>query len=111
MKFWSAIATVIALLALPLRAPAQPAATPGQISSEATLRSVGIEWPLTGDDNHDASCAVDYRVQGSPQWSQALPLLRVDYEGANTLAGSILFLEPGAHCVRLLQPLCSRVVA
>jgi hypothetical protein len=97
---WSTAAALF--LSLPLTAAAQPAATPGTVSNEVTLRSIGIEWPLTGDDNHDATCAVDYRVQGAPDWSSALPLLRVDYEGANTLAGSILFLEPSAdYDVRL----------
>ncbi|MBW2458817.1 MAG: right-handed parallel beta-helix repeat-containing protein [Deltaproteobacteria bacterium] len=93
-KLWSAAAAL--LICSPLTAAAQPATTPGQVTTEVTLHSIGIEWPVTGDDDHDATCAVDYRVQGAPDWSQALPLLRVDYEGANTLAGSILFLEPSA---------------
>jgi len=94
-KLWSAAA--FALLSWPGSAAAQSAATPGQVASEVTLRSIGIEWPITGDDDHDASCTVEYRVEGEPLWSEALPLVRVDYLGANTLAGSILFLQPGAN--------------
>ena len=33
---------------------------------------------------------------GTDQWYDFMPLYRVDYNGANILAGSILFLEPGA---------------
>lgn len=93
-KLWSAAALACSLW--PLSASAQDATTPGQVQNEVTLRSIGIEWPITGDDDHDATCTVQYRVQGEPTWSEALPLLRVDYLSANTLAGSILFLEPGA---------------
>ncbi len=66
---------------------------PGVVNSHATLCSIGIEWDIAGDDNHDAQCKVQYRIHGTGQWRDFLPLFRVDYNGANTLAGSILFLE------------------
>jgi hypothetical protein len=78
---------------------------PGELRSHATIQSIGIEWDIEGDANHNAVCPVQYRAQGSVAWKQALPLLRVDYFGwyadtkadraYNMLAGSILFLAPG----------------
>ena len=66
---------------------------PGTLSVHATLNSIGIEWQIIGDDNHDAVCPVRYRKLGESVWKNFLPLFRVDYNGANTLAGSVLFLE------------------
>ncbi len=66
---------------------------PGTLNSHATLHSIGFEWVISGDDDHDAQCFVQYRIKGTSPWKQFLPLYRVDYNGANTLAGSILFLE------------------
>jgi regulation of enolase protein 1 (concanavalin A-like superfamily) len=54
-----------------------------------------MEWDVAGDTNHNAFAAVDYRVQGVAAWSPALPLIRVDFNGDNMLAGSVLFLTPG----------------
>jgi hypothetical protein len=46
--------------------------------------------------------AVQYRIAGTTTWRSAMPLVRVDYNGFNMLAGSILFLGAGAaHEVRL----------
>ena len=69
--------------------------SPGQLTSHATVNSIGLEWEINGDDNHDAQCQIQYRISGRDQWHGFMPLYRVDYNGANTLAGSILFLEPG----------------
>ena len=77
------------------RAPASPSATPGELRSYATIHSIGIEWDITGDENHNAACQVQYRIQGTSTWKQALPLFRVDFNGSNMLAGSIFFLDPG----------------
>ena len=38
--------------------------------------------------------AVEYRAAGTSNWRSAMPLVRVDYNGANMLAGSIPFLSP-----------------
>jgi Right handed beta helix region/Fibronectin type III domain len=75
-------------------AHAQTPSTPGASRIYSTIYSVGVEWDIAGDDNHDASATVQYRVQGAGSWTAALPLVRIDYNGANMLAGSILFLTP-----------------
>jgi len=67
---------------------------PGTLRSYATIHSIGIEWDITGDDDHDATCQVQYRKQGTGTWKQAMLLFRVDFNGFNGFAGSILFLEP-----------------
>ena len=74
---------------------AQTSTTPSTLNTYSTVRSIGIEWVIVGDSNHNASVAVAYRVQGAATWSDALPLVRVDNANANMLAGSILFLAPG----------------
>ena len=71
-------------------------AVPGAIRAYSTLSSIGIEWDLSGDADHDASATVEYRLAGTSAWRPALPLVRVDYNGSNMLAGSILFLNPNA---------------
>ena len=78
------------------------AATPGTIRTYSTISSIGVEWNLGGDADHDAAAAVEFRVVGTSDWRAALPLVRVDYGGSNMLAGSILFLNPNtAHEIRL----------
>ena len=39
---------------------------------------------------------MEFRVAGTTAWRSALSLVRVDYNGSNMLAGSILFLSPNA---------------
>lgn len=76
--------------------------TPGAIRTYSTITSIGVEWSITGDANHNATATVEFRPTGTSAWSLALPLVRVDYNGANTLAGSVLFLSPGtSYDVRL----------
>ncbi len=70
------------------------ATVPGALRSYVTIQSLGFEWTITGDADHDATVAVEYRTSSSAPWKQALPLVRVDYNGSNMLAGSILFLSP-----------------
>lgn len=84
----------------------QPVSTPQELRITATHHSIGVEWDIEGDTNHDAKCAVSYRVEGKDKWLEALPLMRVDYAGwydknnaerpFNMLAGSVMFLLPGA---------------
>jgi hypothetical protein len=71
-------------------------AAAGAIRTYSTISSIGIEWDVIGDADHDATASVAYRVVGSTEWRSALPLVRVDYNGSNMLAGSILFLSPNA---------------
>jgi hypothetical protein len=88
-------------------APASPnAVLPGELVVEpATLINLGFEWLIQGDDNRNASVAVQFREPGDSQWRDALPLLRlhgeriyaesrVDVVVPNMFAGSILDLEP-----------------
>jgi hypothetical protein len=82
---------------------------PGKFVVEpATLISLGFEWYIEGDDNHNASVEVGYCKKGDRDWKKALPLLRIqneesitkflnnsiDYVTPNLFAGSILDLEP-----------------
>ena len=79
----------------------------GELRTRSTIHSVGIEWDITGDNNHNASCHIRFRKQGDAQWRPASRLLRIDYRGRyygtkvqasrhfNMLSGSVMFLEPG----------------
>ena len=74
----------------------------------ATLISLGFEWYIEGDDNHNATVEVSYRKKGDRDWKKGLPLLRIqneesitkflsnsiDYITPNLFAGSIFDLEP-----------------
>jgi hypothetical protein len=81
------------------------AVQPAELRTYSTLHSIGIEWEVTGDADHDAKCEVRYRKADAEPWRQALDLFRIDYHGwygdtkadraYNLLAGSILFLDPG----------------
>lgn len=69
----------------------------------ATRNSIGIEWDISADSNHNAQCQVQYRKRGNSIWQEGMPLFRVDFNGADMLAGSILFLEPSTtYDVQLL---------
>ncbi|PYR72210.1 MAG: hypothetical protein DMF86_24275, partial [Acidobacteria bacterium] len=89
MVLWSGIRPAIL-------AAQSNAATAGAIRTYSTISSIGVEWDIVGDANHDAAASVEFRVAGAAGWRLALPLVRVDYNGANMLAGSILFLSPNA---------------
>src|SRR6266545_4616647 len=82
------------------------AVTPGDFIVEPpTLINLGFEWKIKGDDNRNATVAVQYRKAGESQWREALPLLRIgdekvwrareflEYWTPRTFAGSILDLE------------------
>ena len=91
------LAWMFVLVCIVLSAPASAqsgAVSPGSLRSYSTIFSVGLEWDVSGDDNHDATAALEYRKTGTSTWQPALPLVRVDYNGSDTLAGSALFLAP-----------------
>ena len=72
----------------------------GQLRSYSTIHSIGLEWDIAGDTDHDAIGTIQYRVQGAGTWKPGFPLFRVDYtnpdgEAFNMFAGSLLFLNPG----------------
>lgn len=72
-----------------------------------TLMCAGFEWTISGDENRNASVQVRFRKNGSQEWKQGLPLLRIGgekvyghdqrwvYTTEHMFAGSILNLEPG----------------
>jgi hypothetical protein len=75
----------------------QNSTSAGELSSYQTINSIGMEWPITGDENHNAVCSVSYRIFESGEYKQALPLFRIDFNGFNMMAGSILFLQAGTN--------------
>ena len=95
---WPPVVRVFALVAiaasLPAHAHAQTATTPGTLSSYSTIHSIGIEWQVAGDTDHDATATIQYRPAAGGDWRQGLAPLRVDYNGFNLVAGSLFFLSP-----------------
>src|SRR5688572_19690908 len=92
VRRFSLFAAFIAVFAVNASAQSPTdAVTPGTLRSYSTIYSIGIEWDVTNDTDHDAAATVDFKVQGAATWRSALPLVRVDYNGVNRLAGSILF--------------------
>jgi hypothetical protein len=77
------------------------------ITELPTLISLGFEWHIDGDDNHNAVVAVSYRKKGEQAWKEGPPLLRLDHERLNEnalqyttpnmFAGSIFDLEPATE--------------
>lgn len=82
---------------------------------EPTLSSLGLEWDLTDDPEHDAYGLIRFRASDDVHWQRSLPLMRIDYRylsetltgysgipspgnplAFDMLAGSALFLDPGA---------------
>lgn len=71
-----------------------------------TLICAGFEWPISGDENRNASVAVQFRKKGTMDWKQGLPLLRIGdekiyghdqpwvYTVKPMFAGSLFDLEP-----------------
>ncbi len=97
-----------ACLSVPLEAvkAGEAFCTPGELRTDSTPMCISIEWDLTGDTDHDATCGVRFREEGTAEWKDALPLFRVDYQWwyntekadkpFNMFAGSIMFLKPGS---------------
>ncbi len=94
-------------------ANATDATTPGELRTYSTIHSIGVEWDIIGDANHNAVCKVQYQTTGGANaWKDAFALVRVHCFNAwgerkanrpyNMVAGSIFFLEPDtAYQVRL----------
>ncbi|NMC38547.1 MAG: hypothetical protein GYA41_09515 [Bacteroidales bacterium] len=85
----------------------QDSVKPGEFIIEpATLTCLGFEWYISGDDNRNAIVESEYRISGTREWKQALPLLRIggenvgreaehlDYIVPHMFAGSIVDLSP-----------------
>lgn len=100
-----------AMALLPARAAiAADATIAGEpVLEPPTLIALGVEWPITGDDNRNAEVSVSYRVKGAGAWKPALPLLRQQAEpvagvgeaftftGRNQFVGSVFDLQPGTE--------------
>ncbi len=98
---------VIASLFLNQFTQAQNSVQPGNFITEpATLINLGFEWQFTGDANRNATVETAYRIAGTKEWKEALPLLRLggerifrkaeslEYTVPDLFAGSILDLQP-----------------
>ncbi len=101
-------------------APPRNETVPGEFTIERpTLRSLGFEWQIEGDDNRNGVVTVTYRRKGDALWKAAQPLLRIHHEKiyvlqppknytcGNLYAGSILFLDPDTEyeaCFKLTDP-------
>jgi Chondroitinase B len=70
------------------------------ILDRPTLMALGVQLPVTGDDNYNATVTVRYRQSGTTTWKSALPLYRVHpetiyaYSIAPQFSGSIVDLRP-----------------
>lgn len=102
---WSGIGLFVVLLAqfVGARETANPAAIiPGNLLIDnPTLYHLAFRWPVSGDENVNATVQVSYRKSGQALWNPALPMLRiskqttgVDGVTGDLFAGSVLNLEP-----------------
>ena len=98
------------LILLSATASAQDSINAGRFTVEhPTLHNLGFEWSIIGDDNRNASVAVEFRKEGDSSWRDALPLVRIggervfrnrehlDYTVPDGFAGSILNLDSGTE--------------
>ena len=111
----AAVWLLMAFGTTPVLAAVGNATTPGDFWTEpATLISLGFEWRIAGDENHNAKVDVTFRKKGDKDWRKALPLVRsqhefigdsgpprpdfhpdpMKYPVPNMFAGSIFNLEP-----------------
>jgi hypothetical protein len=68
--------------------------SPGAMLTYSNIYSIGLEWDVLNDVDHDATAAIELRVAGAAEWQPAGSLLRVGHNGRNMLAGSVMFLAP-----------------
>jgi len=101
---WGLGSVMAALAASAAAAQAADAVAPGEVVIEpATLQAVGLEWPLSGDANRNATVSVRYRRKGTEAWREGPAPLRVggeetrylalDYTAPAMFAGSLFDLE------------------
>ena len=68
-----------------------------------TLMSLGVQLPITGDDNYNATVTLRYRKSGAVTWRTGQPLYRVHPESivgwtaTPQFAGSIIDLRPNTQ--------------
>src|SRR6478735_4353199 len=100
-----AVAGLLALFPVSATSLAANSTVAGEpLMEPPTLISLGIEWPIQGDDNRNAAVTVEYRKKGEAAWKRALDLLRLqgeesflrgalDYKAPNMFSGSIFDLQ------------------
>ena len=80
-RFFTLFVVLLTLTIIPAPAVAEGTVATGRcIVEPPTLQCAGFEWYIDGDDNRTASVAVSYREQGTSEWLDGLPLLRLQYE-------------------------------
>jgi MYXO-CTERM domain-containing protein len=96
------LAAALALLTASRAARADDVLHPGTPTLDPpTITALGVQLPITGDDNFNATVTVRYRRTGTTAWSDGLPLTHVHAEAVVGLAvsphfgGSIFDLAPG----------------
>ncbi|HET8699932.1 MAG TPA: hypothetical protein VFO94_20785, partial [Gammaproteobacteria bacterium] len=73
---------------------AEDRTTAGELTLEPpTLIALGVDWRIEGDDNRNASVAVEYRRVGDAAWRKGLPLLRLQREQVNGRVGGPSFVD------------------
>jgi hypothetical protein len=101
MKFFK----IVVLFSMISFLSADDKTTFGSLKTYSTIHSIGVEWKVSGDANHNAKSSIKYRKSGSnSSWKEALDLYRIDFKPKqatngdtdifNGFAGSIMFLEP-----------------
>lgn len=108
-----AAALIVLILDIPGSQAANTTVASEPLVEPPTLVSIGLEWPIDGDDNRNAVATVEYRRQGEAGWRRGLDLLRLqreetflrgalDYTAPNMFAGSLFDLEEdSAYEIRL----------
>jgi hypothetical protein len=93
--------SLLAWLAAPAVASADNVLHPGAPAMDrSTVITLGVRWPLAGDDNFNAAVTVRYRT-ATGTFREAMPLFRVHPElvagggAVSEFAGSIFDLAPG----------------
>jgi MYXO-CTERM domain-containing protein len=86
-----AVAIGVAAWLSPERAAAQSAVTGESIAVHATFHHVGVQVNISGDDNGDATAALEVNVAGGG----FVPAHRLSRAGVNRFVGSAFGLSPG----------------
>src|SRR5258708_29866308 len=70
--------TLALLICAALRAENAAAPVGEPVLEPATLHSLGAYWIVKGDDNKNAQIAMSFRKSGAAEWTQSLPMFRVE---------------------------------
>lgn len=72
------VGLLILMMSLGGQAHGADSTSPGALLIHTTPTSIGLEWPITGEDNHNSQCRIQYRIQGQNTWQPFMPLFRID---------------------------------